>query len=248
MRNKQSRLSRALTSHSTAVAAPGLVVWLLLNLLLVREANAQGTITFNNYVNGLHTHIYAPLPNSPTTMQVGNGANDLPAGTTSWAGWTLIGAYGFSGRWGGATTLAELLGAPGLNVPESSLLPASSGGITSFHTGAGAGLVFLTTATFGNILPDYAGGGTFEMVVWDNSSGLYPTWAYALVAWENGLTSAATTGPFNIAATIGGTQTTSPTFPSTAFQSFNIYLLPEPSTFALLGLGAGALMIARRRR
>jgi hypothetical protein len=209
---------------------------------------AQGTVLFNNYVSGLHTHIYAPLSNSPTTIQVGNSATDTPTGSTSWAGWTLIGAGGLPGRYGGAGTFAQLLGAPGQNVAETSLVPASSGGITSFHTGAGGGLVFLTTATFGNILPDYASGGTFEMVVWDNSSGLYPTWADAQVAWKNGMIAGATAGPFNLNATIGGTATTSPTFPSTAFQSFNLYFIPEPSMFALAGLGTAALLIFRRRK
>ena len=30
--------------------------------------------------------------------------------------------------------------------------------------------------------------------------------------------------------------------------SFNLYMVPEPSTFALAGLGAAALMIFRRRK
>jgi hypothetical protein len=31
-------------------------------------------------------------------------------------------------------------------------------------------------------------------------------------------------------------------------ERFNIYVVPEPSTFVLAGLGAAALMIIRRRR
>jgi hypothetical protein len=49
---------------------------------------------------------------------------------------------------------------------------------TTFRTGAAAGNVVPTTDVFTNI-PDGAPVATFEMVVWDNSSGLYPTWRQA---------------------------------------------------------------------
>jgi hypothetical protein len=83
------------------------------------------------------------------------------------------------------------------------------------------------------------------MVAWDNSSGLYSTWAQASVAWAFGLIAAGNSGPFNVSA-IGGTQNSAPTL--TGLQSFNLYFIPEPTTFALAGLGASATLIFRRRK
>src|SRR3954463_10818457 len=93
---------------------------------------AQGTVIFNNRL-GSTTHVYG----GGQTSVRGNAANDTPAGSTSYAGLTLIGANGLTGEWGAATTFAQLLAANGANQPESSLLPAA--GITTFRTGAAAG-------------------------------------------------------------------------------------------------------------
>src|SRR5437868_7364774 len=82
----------------------------------------------------------------------------------------------------GAGVWGQLVGAPGSNAPESSLLPANP--ISTFRTGAAAGQLVPFVATFNNIAPD-AAFGSFEVVAWDNSSGLYPTWAQASAAWEN---------------------------------------------------------------
>lgn len=204
---------------------------------------AQGTITFNNRIaaNTLQTHVYAPLASDVTFKQIGNGTGDFPAGTTSWAGWTPIGAT-LGGQYGASTTLAQLLTGPS-GAPESSLLPQTA--VITFRSGAGAGFTQGgTTVTAANVTPDTA--GVWEMVVWDNSTGLYPTWTAASVAWEAGLIAAGKSGPFN--ATFGGTGTP-PNM--NGLMSFNLYSLgtiPEPSTFALAGLGAAALLIFRRRK
>src|SRR6478672_6885155 len=95
---------------------------------------------------------------------------------------------------------AQLIGAPGSAVPESNLLPASPG--TTFRTGAGAGFVVPTISTFNNIPPG-APFASFEMVAWDNSSGLYPTWAQASVAWQFGVLAAGHSPEFTL-QNIGG--------------------------------------------
>jgi len=212
---------------------------------------AQGTISFNNFQSTVRFHVYAPNSASPSLIQIGNAATgDVPAGTTSWAGWQTIGQLGNGIKYGGNTTLASLLAAPGLNAAESSLQPAVSGGTTSFRSGTallGGGILYGTTATFANLPADSTGGATLEMVAWDNSSGLYPTWALAKEAWLNGTIAAGVSGTQNLTATIGGSLTTSPFLPN-SFRSFNLYMVPEPSSFALAGLGAAALLIFRRRK
>src|SRR5262249_39800334 len=141
--------------------------------------------------------------------------------------------------------------APGYNIPESGLLPGSPA--TSFRTGSGAGFVVGKTVTFMNIPPE-APEATIEMVAWDNASGLYPTWSQASVAWLNGLIAAGTSGTWN-QDKIGSNVDFPPpphminsTDPTQHLQSFNLYFVPEPTTAALAGLGATALLILRRRK
>jgi hypothetical protein len=212
---------------------------------------AQGTIYFNNNPGAtiLRTHIYAPLAGNVGLSQIGQGTADFPAGGANiWAGFTVIGAAGTGGQYGAATTLTSLLAAPGLNDSEASLLPGLLGATTTtttFKTGGGAGFISAVNATFANIPADSQGGATVEMVVWDDSSGLYSTWALADVAWKAGLIAAGESGRMNISATIGGTGTPPDLL---SLQSFNLYFVPEPTSFALAGLGAAAMMIFRRRK
>jgi hypothetical protein len=194
---------------------------------------AQGTVIFNNRL-GSTTHVYG---GGATTIR-GNAANDAPAGTTSYAGLTLIGGNGFTGQWGAGTTFAQLLAANGANQAESSLLPAA--GITTFRTGAAAGNIAQVTATLAGVPAD-APVATLQMVAWDNSSGLYPTWTQASLAWAQGLIAAGRSATFNVNA-IGGQANPAPTLDN--LTSFNIPL-PEPTSFALAGLGAAALLMLR---
>src|SRR4051812_29434978 len=85
---------------------------------------AQGTVLFNNRLNAT-SHVYGGPDNSPAIQ--GNTSADSPGGSTVYpAGYVLIGASGTGGRFGAATTLGQLLGAPGSAAAESSLLPSSS--------------------------------------------------------------------------------------------------------------------------
>lgn len=208
---------------------------------LATSGFAQGTVTFNNRVVGsIVTHVYAPRAGSPASALVGNGTADTPPGTVDWSGFTPIGANGTVGQYGGATTVAQLLAAPGFNQPETSLVPQATG-IATFRTGAAAGFICGgITVTLSNVQPD-APGATFEMIAWDNSTGLYPTWTQASVGVRAGLIAFGSSGTFNVGP-IGGT-TTPPNL--IGLQSFNLYIIPEPSVLALLSLGA-ALLLRRR--
>jgi hypothetical protein len=207
------------------------------------HAFGQGQVVFANNTPSLRTHIYAPLLSNPFLALIGNGSADRPGGTQDWSGFALVGAVGIGGQYGGASTVAQLLGANGFNQPEAALQLASP--TTTFRTGSNAGLLYATTATFDNIPWDNP--ATIELVAWDNSSGLYTTWAEAEPAWAAGWIAAGKSGTFNV-------QLTTPTqLPPmlTGLESFNLYLIPEPSLAALAGLSALLLLAqlpeARRR-
>jgi len=194
---------------------------------------AQGTVVFNNRVVGaVVTHIYAPLSPGSAVHQIGNGSADTGTGTTDWTGYTLL---------SGASFMAQLLGAPGNNQPESSLVGASP--TTTFRTGTAAGFLAGVTATLANVPGDIS-PATLEVAVWDNTSGLFSTWTQARAAWLAGQIAAGVSGTITLPS-IGGTGTP-PNL--VGLQSFNIYFIPEPTTFALVGLGAASLLIFRRRK
>jgi hypothetical protein len=219
---------------------------------------AQGTVSFNNR-NGFTTHVYGTT--GVTKIEGPSAADNYgsppPNGLRAavpYTGSSLIGTTG--GAFAAATTYASLLGAPGTLASDSSMqlgaLGTAFGGgtATTFRTGAAAGNIVASTATFNNIPLD-APTATFEMVAWDNSSGLYSTWTLASTAWQAGLIAAGKSGLFSYTVGIGGVVNTSPLWsdinPAQA-GSFNIYTIPEPTTIALAGLGAAALVIFRRRK
>jgi hypothetical protein len=191
-------------------------------------------IVFTSHSGTANDHIWGPSPTDPYLSLRGAGSNDSPSSTTPYQadGMTLIGANGTGGQSGAATTFGQLLAAPGLDA-ESSLAPV--GQPTTFHTGASAGQIVQIMATLSGQTAEV----TVQGVVWDNSSGLYPTWAQASAAWLNGLLAGAVDEPQTIAISLGGG--------TYVMGSFNLYLIPEPSTVALAGLGTAALLVSRRR-
>ena len=226
-------------------------------LLAARNAFTQGLVLFYLRVSGT-SHIYAPNPSSPSLSMIGQGPNDaVPSGTTDWSGWTPIGGNGLTGQYGAQSTFTSLLGAPGSNAAESTLLPGAlgtalgGGTATTFRTGTAAGANARQTATFNNIAPD-ASIGSFEVVAWDNSSGLYSTWSLAEPAWESGLIAAGKSGEFNIKNVGGNMYPPAVLFPynddtTTQMRSFNLYFIPEPTMAALAALSAGLWLLGRHR-
>jgi hypothetical protein len=152
---------------------------------------------------------------------------------TSYGSRALIGAT-LTGQYGAQTTLTSLLGAPGTNVSEGSLVAGVLNGsntATTFRTGTAAGGNAPATATFGGIQPD-AAFASFQVVAWDNSGGQYSNWQLAQQAWVNGLITAGKTPIFTLYNIGGALNTAPPLFPTSAWpagapatgmQSFNLH-------------------------
>jgi len=186
---------------------------------------AQGTVVFNNRVTGTTvSKVYAPFATDVGKVQSGNSATDYPAGTTDWTGWTAL---------DGTTFSAQLYAASGTVTDANSLVGALP--VTTFRTGAAAGFVSPVTATLTGVAAD-AASATLQLRVWDNTTGA--TWEAATTKGASGL--------FVVNA-IGGSLNPAPNL--VGLTSFNITsTVPEPSTFALVGLGTAALLIFRRRK
>lgn len=203
---------------------------------------AQGTIQFNNRTLAGTSHVWGPAT-TPSVSLVGQAiTGDSPAGTVNYAaaGSALLAGNAF---------YAQLLGLNGADKAEASLVPQS--GTTTFRTGTGAGFLAVTTATLASI-PKDAAAATLQLVAWANTpvAGYdLSTWGLAgelkaYDAWQAGKIAAGKSIAQNVLL-IGGDVNTAPQM---YMPSFNLYFIPEPSSMALAGLGAAALLIFRRRK
>lgn len=194
---------------------------------------AQGTVLFNNRTAGtIITHVYAPQVATPWQQITGNAANDTPPGTTVYTGALLTGS-----GW-----TAQLWAAPGAVASESSLQAATP--TSTFRTGGAAGNWVAATATLTGVPGDLA-LATGQIRVWPSA---YATWAEAEVAFLHNGNGTIWIGksPLFLINAVGGTLNPSPSLNNlVSFSLVNV--LPEPSSFALLGLGALGMLIFRRR-
>jgi hypothetical protein len=190
---------------------------------------AQGTLSYNQRVaNTVIAPTYLGAPGEPAKS--GNTQAGFPAESQTYLGPLLAGS-GFS---------AQLFFAVGLNQPESALIPLASS-LTTFRTSATfAG----TLAPSFQSLPGVAVGGaaTLQLRAWDNAGGTLLSYDLAAAAGR----AAGKSVVFNIEGLVDATNPAPPTM--NGLRSFNITIVPEPSTFVLAGLGAAALVIFRRRK
>lgn len=203
-----------------------------LALSLAVGAYAQGTVVFNNNGTGYRAPVYAPQVGAASQSLLGNTATGTPAGTQVYTGGLLVGS-GYT---------AQLFAGPAGTTDANLLVGAAA--LVTFRTGSASGFTSSATATLANV-PKDAAAAVFQIRVWDNSSGLYASWAEAFPAWQSGAIAAGMGNLFTVNA-IGGDLNTPPSL--VGQQSFNIYLVPEPGTIVLAGLAAASLLIFRRRK
>jgi len=212
---------------------------LLLTLLVAGATSAfsQGFLDWgNNFTGTFRAPIYNADPANPNGSTSGQSSLGVPAGSTAYAG-PLLQGTGY--------TFQIFAGPSSVTDPNNLTLLAT----TTFRTAAGnalpAGLVFGATTTVPGVNP----GSTANFVIraFDNQGGTITTWAQALAAGvARGNSAITTTGPLGGIDPVTGNIVANPS--TTGWSSFNIAAVPEPTSFALAGLGAAALLIFRRRK
>jgi len=181
----------------------------------------QGFLSYANRVVGT---VVAPVygADASNVRASGNTQAGTPAGSAVYAG-ALLSGTNFS---------AQLYGANLVDQPATSLLPVS--GIALFRTGSLAGTIPSVVIQIASI--PIHGNGTFQLRAWDNTTGA--SWETATTRGQSDVFNVSNLGDgvLDLPATLSG------------LRSFNLTIVPEPSTFVLAGLGAAALVIFRRRK
>lgn len=180
---------------------------------------AQGTVTFGNSATGLVTRATSAADSTQISISTGNGGGKVEL---LWAPVGTTDVTQFNPVAGSVTSVG---------VP----LAGRFSNATTFTIPAGSG--------FSGIAP----GAIAAFVVrgWQGSSA---DWATASGLWNAGTIAAGYSAIFNVktgdpTTTPPGTPgSTSPLFPATGLQ-----FVPEPTGFALMGLGLAAMLIRRRK-
>jgi len=229
-------------SHRNGISAGLLSLALLVGLLITPAVFGQGTVQFNTRLTAgsppYYTQVF--LAGVDEIVKSGNTAANLPAGTQTYTGSPLTGS-GWS---------AQLFALPGSTIPVGPMTSygvlvndtmVAGFGTTTFRTGTSAGSVAGITATLPNIAPD-AASAVLQMRVFPTVFG---TWANAVAAFNSGSPGGIIgASPMFVVNQIGGSINPSPQLTGVSF-SIGV---PEPSGFALTGLGMAALLISRRRK
>lgn len=204
----------------------------LLSVVVAASAFGQGTLNIVNNVTGVfRAPIYGPQAGNAAESLSGQAANGIPSGGTVYTG-SLLQGTGY--------TFAVYYGAASVVDPGALTLLYSTTFRTATANVSPAGLI---VSANGFVVPGVAAGeqAKLQIRVWDNAGG-------TINSYDNAITRGNTA--LFLSNPLGGIGTGGPvlTPDMTGWTSFNIYTVPEPSTFVLAGLGAASLLIFRRRK
>lgn len=230
---------------------------LLVAALLASAISAfgQGSVNFNNRVNtgnpGPQGQVVAPIfgvdPANPTAAKKGNPATDwngtsgptpVPSGNIVYGGAPLRGT-GFT---------AQLWGANANKTDGELFLIAT----TTFKTLTSVNQFgFIANPAAAPLVSDTPSSASerakFQLRVWDNMGGTILTWQDAVTQWDGGRGAIGSSDIFTVPWQLGLGTTLPPTLQG--LQSFQLVApVPEPSVIALGVLGAGCLLLLRRRK
>ncbi len=208
--------------------------------VLASSAFAQGTIQFNNRVTGTSTSaVVAPVydvnPADPTQPKNGNTATGIPAGTQTYYGTPLTGS-GFT-----ASLWARQAGTQNPFV----LAATTPFRITTSTSLYGFWTIPSTAVVLPNVPSDPAVRADILIRVWDNRGGTITSWEQ-LILPENCCVRFGESAMFTTRDQLGGGLVLPPTL--VGLQSFQLYMIPEPSVIALGILVVGCLLLGRRRK
>jgi len=208
-------------------------------------AYSQGVINWVDYAStgsGYEIEVFGPATAGAAAVNnLGNTANDLPAGTATYAGAPLSGSAYEIGLYVGsspsAATAAALTGTP---IATASFLTGANAG---FYAGGG------TDSTTKLIATDPSGPSSVYVVLaaWSTAQGAS---SYASAITDGSL--AGYSLPSKSAVSEVSTAGTPPPTPNNlgglGLTDFAIGSVPEPSTIALGVMGASAFLMRLRRK
>jgi len=216
-------------------------------------AFGQGSINFNDRVTSgtagtAQAPVVAPIfgvdPANPTAKKSGNptsswngtnGPSPVPLGTQTYAGTPLAGT-GFTAQlWGGDSQAADSAMGIVATTTFKTLTQLNQQGF--FQNPVAAPLV-------PGVPSDAALRAKFQLFVWDNKGGTITTWAQVL---QRDDVARGWSSVFTVPFQLGLGTVLPPTLQG--LESFQLFtVVPEPSVIALGALGAGCLLLLRRRK
>jgi hypothetical protein len=209
----------------------------------------EGVFSFNNagFNVSPRAPIYGPDPDNPNLQKWGNATNAAPPGTQTYLGQGLTGTNYSVGAWYSTNAASDLF----------QLLPGASpvaGSLAHFKPPAAAGVFVDGEPSIPDPLLNTGPGGYryyvyLQVRAWDNAGGELPTWADA---WNAALSGGG-------GEPVGWSKVfyqglddpnnySGPRLGIVNFESFNIFIVPEPAPISLVLFGAAGLWLLSGRR
>jgi hypothetical protein len=224
--------------------------------LVAHKAFSQGTINFSNRSGSTTTaapgQVTAPVygidPLNPTVRISGNTATGVPAGSTSYGNSPYLANDGIHTYVATLWALSSSVPLTG-NIYNNNLLQVTVNGTASFRTSTSDTFAGIWRAPNGPaVIPGVTSDTDhpfLQVRVWDTKNGTVNSWSEALNAWQAGQTALGVSDLFQVPFPLGGIDNVPPNMQG--LQSFNVILTPEPSVIGLGALGAGCMLLIRRR-